>query len=80
MSKIPSRSYCSACKKQSHGKEHCKQGQCGCTFNGVPCRDYTTEQIRKIKTIQRDDPEFTYSKESDVAFDELMKSWRKYNE
>ncbi len=71
LSKVPSRSYCSACKKQSHGRS-CKKGNCQCTFGGIPCRDLTAQQIRELKRIQRDDPEFVYTPENDKLFEEIM--------
>ena len=69
MSKIPTRPYCTACKKLSHG-EHCKRGDCSCK-----CRYMNEEQI-KVLLLGRQDDEFSYSKESDDAFERLMKSFR----
>ena len=75
MSKVPSRSFCSACKKMAHGKS-CKRGKCECNFQGIPCRDLTGQQIKELKRIQRDDSDFVYSKESDDMWDALLKSFK----
>ena len=72
MSKVPGRSYCSACKKLSHGPGNCKGANCGCK-----CRDMTTSELEELHKKYHDEIEFTYSKESDDAFDKIMKGWRK---
>ena len=70
MSKVPGRSFCSACNKQSHGTA-CKRGKCQCN-----CRWMTEEQIKSIMT-GRNEEEFTYSEESNQQFEQIMENWKK---
>ena len=72
MSKVPSRGYCTSCKKLSHGVANCKGGKCSCK-----CRNMTTSELDELHKKYHDDIEFTYSKESDEAFEKIMFGWRK---
>jgi len=72
LNKVPGRSYCSACKKLSHGPANCKGANCSCK-----CRGMTTSELDELHKKYHDEIEHTYSKESDEAFDKIMKGWRK---
>jgi len=69
MSKVPSRSYCSACKKLAHG-EYCKGGKCSCK-----CQYMTPEQISRLMSGKNYE-EFQYSKESNDSFEKLLESFK----
>ena len=69
MSKVPTRPYCSACKKRAHGA-HCNKGNCGCK-----CRDMTPEQIKLLFT-PKEEPSHTYSEESQTEFERIMDAYR----
>ena len=70
MSKVPTRLYCSICKRGKHGK-HCKKRDCTCK-----CQQMSDEQITTYYKQYHDEKEIKYSPEEEENFQNLMTRWR----
>ena len=73
MSKVPSRYYCTSCKKGIHGM-HCHRGECTCKCIGM-----SAVEFYRVLNREHKETEVTYSKESTEHLENLMSLWRKIN-